>query len=231
MMNRPIKIGVVSVLFLMMMILPVTLVLAVQSDKQIQQRIMAQIAESALPQGSLQQDLEIEIHVESIHAQHKLVVLTGKVRLYEQKLTIERIAWTTPGVFEVDNELRIVPEMPLSDVQIKEKVRAIVEADDNFHVSLVNINVEQGKVTIQGSFLDFRDPSRLKHKVATIEGVLAIKIDATFLITPVQLNEVAHNSLLQNNSHQQKKVIRQIRAFNLIKVKPPIRPSGYESYL
>jgi len=36
------------------------------------------------------------------------VVLTGKVRLYEQKLIADRIAWTTPGVFEVDNEIQVV---------------------------------------------------------------------------------------------------------------------------
>ena len=35
-------------------------------------------------------------------------------------------------------------------------------------------------------FLDFRDPSRLKHKVAAIEGVIAIKISAAFLIAPSQ---------------------------------------------
>ena len=35
-------------------------------------------------------------------------------------------------------------------------------------------------------FIDFRDLSRLKHKVAAIEGVIAIKISAAFLIAPGQ---------------------------------------------
>ncbi|MDX2506625.1 MAG: BON domain-containing protein [Gammaproteobacteria bacterium] len=184
MMNTQIKMSVMSVLFFIMTLLPVTLVLAVQNDEKIQHDIMTQLENSGL-----QKDIQIDIHVEQ-----RLVVLTGKVRLYEQKLNIERIAWTTPGVFEVDNELRIVPLLSLSDVQIKEKVKVIVEADDNFHVSLVNIKVDNGKVYINGSFLDFRDPSRLKHKVAAIEGVITIKIDATFLITPIKLNEVARGS-------------------------------------
>lgn len=184
-MHTQIKMRVMFVLFLILTLFPVTSALASdERDEQIQQMIAAQVANSNLLQG-----IQIEVHVQQL-----LVVLTGEVRLYEQKLTIERIAWTSPGVFEVDNELRIVPVMPLSDEKIKEKIRKIVDADNNFQVSLVNIEVDKGQVTIQGSFLDFRDPSRLKHKVAAIEGVLAIKIDATFLITPVQLNEVAYRS-------------------------------------
>jgi len=34
---------------------------------------------------------------------------------------------------------------------------------------------------LKGSFLGFRDPSILKHKVAKIEGVVDIKISAAFL--------------------------------------------------
>ena len=179
-MNTSTKIRILPVLFIIMTFFPVASVLA-QSDKQIQHEIEAQIAESAVLQN-----IRIEIHVEQ-----RLVVLTGEVRLYEQKMSLERIAWTTPEVFEVDNEIQIVPQMPLSDEQIKEKIRMIVKADDHFHVALLNIRVDKGNVFLKGSFLDFRDPSRLKHKVAAIEGVLAIRINATFLVTPVKMNEVA----------------------------------------
>jgi len=177
------KIRILPVLFIIMTFFPVASVLA-QSDKQIQLEIEAQIAESAVLQ-----DIRIDIHVEQ-----RLVVLTGEVRLYEQKMSLERIAWTTPEVFEVDNEILIVPQMPLSDEQIKEKIRMIVKADDHFHVALLDIRVDKGNVYLKGSFLDFRDPSRLKHKVAAIEGVLAIRINATFLVTPVKMNEVVQEN-------------------------------------
>ncbi|MCW8928747.1 MAG: BON domain-containing protein [Gammaproteobacteria bacterium] len=183
MMITQIKMSVMSVPFLIMTFLPVW-AQTLPSDEQIQARIISLVSESSLLQGN-----QIEIHVKQ-----RLVVLTGKVRFYEQKLNIERIAWTSPGVFEVDNKLRINPLMPLSDKDIKDQVMAIMKTDDKFHISLVSVIVDNGNVIIQGSFLDFRDPSRLKHQVATIEGVRSIKIDATFLVTPVKINEVAHKS-------------------------------------
>ena len=33
-------------------------------------------------------------------------MLTGEVRLYEQKLITDRVAWTMEGVLEVENEIR-----------------------------------------------------------------------------------------------------------------------------
>ncbi len=180
-MNRANKNMILSVLFIIMFFSPVSSLLA-QADRQIQDEIKIKIASSAVLQG-----IRVGVHVE----QH-LVVLTGEVQFYEQKMILERIAWTSHDVYEVDNELRIVPLRSYSDKQIKENIRKIVEENNNFRISLINIKVDKGLVTIKGSFLDFRDPLRLKHKVAAIEGVLAIKIDATFLITPVQLDEVAY---------------------------------------
>jgi len=176
------KIRILPVLFIIMTFFPVASVLA-QSDKQIQLEIEAQIAESAVLQ-----DIRIDIHVEQ-----RLVVLTGEVRLYEQKMSLERIAWTTPEVFEVDNEILIVPQMPLSDEQIKEK-KIPGNTQPKKENTLLDIRVDKGNVYLKGSFLDFRDPSRLKHKVAAIEGVLAIRINATFLVTPVKMNEVVQEN-------------------------------------
>ena len=58
--------------------------------------------------------------------QDRLVVLTGQVRLYEQKLVRDRIAWTNSGVFEVDNEIRVIPKSPLSEEAIEREIRKIV---------------------------------------------------------------------------------------------------------
>ena len=89
------------VLLLILVLFQVTPVLA-RSDDLIQREIEAQIAGSTMLRDTL-----IEVHVEQ-----RLVVLTGQVRLYEQKLISDRIAWTTLGVFEVDNEIRVVPKVP-----------------------------------------------------------------------------------------------------------------------
>ena len=158
---------------------PVLLVLALfqvtsalaRSDDFIQREIEAQIAESTMLRGT-----QIEIHVEQ-----RLVVLTVEVRLYEQKLIADRIAWTTTGVFEVDNEIRVVPKLPLSDADTERKIKAIVSADEHFRAAGVLVKVNNGEVLLEGSFLNLRGASQLKHKVAEIEGVVDIKISATFL--------------------------------------------------
>ena len=43
------------------------------------------------------------------------------------------------------------------------------------------LTVTNGQVSLKGSFLDFRDPSVLKNRVAEIKGVVDIKISAVFL--------------------------------------------------
>jgi len=175
MMNEAMKRIGVAVLLLMLTLFQANPALA-RRDELIQQDVEARIAESWMLRGA-----RIEVHVE-----RWVVVLTGEVRLYEQKLIAHRIAWTTPGVFEVDNEIRVVPKARVADAAIEWKIREIVNADERFRAAGVLVRVDDGEVFLSGSFLDFRDPSRLKHKVAAIEGVIAIKISAAFLIAPGQ---------------------------------------------
>lgn len=157
-------------LILVMVLFQATPVLA-ESDDFLKREIEAQIEKS-----QALQDTRINVHV-----QERLVVLAGQVRLYEQKLVSDRIAWTTPGVFEVDNEIRVVPKLPLSDDAIERRIRKIVSADERFSAAGLVIRVSNGKVFVKGRFLGYRDPSVLKHKVAEIEGVVTIEIGAAFL--------------------------------------------------
>jgi len=169
-MIEPIKRIGSPVLLLMLVLLQVTPVLA-RDDDLIQREIEAQIAES-----TVLRDTQIRVQVEE-----RLVVLTGQVRFYEQKLISDRIAWTTPGVREVDNELQVKPKLPLSDAAIERKIRDIVKVYQRFHSAEVVVGVDNGVVSIQGSFSAIGDPVFLKHKVAEIEGVLIVNINAAFL--------------------------------------------------
>jgi osmotically-inducible protein OsmY len=153
-----------------------------RSDDLIQQEIEAQITKEVILRGT-----RIEVHIEQ-----RQVVLTGEVRLYEQKLVSDRIAWTTLGVFEVDNEIRVVPKRPVSDAAIKRKIGEIVKADERFRAAGVVVRVSNGEVSFTGNFHDFRDPSMLKHKIARIEGVLAIKISAAFLARSSETANMGH---------------------------------------
>ena len=163
------KTQVLSVLFLVLALFQAAPTLA--DDDRIQREIEAKIAQSSELRG-----VNIAVRVEQ-----RLVVLTGRVRLYEQKLVSESIAWTTPGVFEVDNELWVVPIRALTDAAIDRRIREIIKADERFTAARVSVRVSDGEVYLEGRFTEFRHPSILKHKVAEIEGVVGIKIRATFL--------------------------------------------------
>ena len=161
----------VAPLSLLMLSLFQITVAQARSDELIQREIEAQIADSEQLAGA-----RIAVQVEQ-----RLVILTGDVRIYEQKLVSERIAWTTMGVFEVDNEIRVVPKIPLTDTAIERKVMQIVISDDRFRAAGVSVQVSDGMVSLRGNFVNFSDPTALKHKVAEIEGVIGIDIHAVFL--------------------------------------------------
>ena len=160
-------------MWLILGLLQTTPVLA-RGDYFIQKEIEARFSAHEKLRGA-----GIKVHVEA-----QLVVLTGRVRLYEQKLIGGRIAWTTPGVVEVDNEIRVLPKLPVSDAAIERKIRDIVKSDDRYQDAKLEVRVNQGEVKLTGSFLGFSDPTILKHKVAAIEGVVDIEISAAFFAWP-----------------------------------------------
>ncbi len=154
---------------------------AVASDDQIKQSIKQQFTEN-----KQLQDIKIKVQVEN-----RLVVLTGQVRLYEQKLVASRIAWSAQDVFEINNEIRVVPKVALADSAIERKVREIIKNFPVFKGLDVDIKVEDGVVSVSGSFPQISGPTFLRHKVAEIEGVIYIDIKASFLAIkqPVNLKQ------------------------------------------
>ena len=109
-----------------------------------------------------------------------LVVLSGSVRFYAHKLIVERIAWQTVGVAEVDNEIRVIPLYPLDDEAIERRIREIIEADSRFRGFSPTISVENGAVFVRATFQHVRDNLVLRQSVAEIEGVISIDIDPIF---------------------------------------------------
>ena len=163
-MNELTKRKTVPILLFILVLFQVTPALA-RSDHFIKAEIEAQFAES-----ETMRDAKIEVPVEQ-----RLVVLSGTTRLYEQKLISERIAWTVPGVTEVDNEIKVVPTLPMSDAAIEWKIKEIVKFNLSLHAAGIVAVVKNGAVTIQGSFSEISALIFLKHEVAKIEGVVDIR--------------------------------------------------------
>jgi len=110
------------------------------------------------------------------------VILYGTVVLYIQKMLYEQIAWKTVGIVEVDNEIRVVPQWPQTDATIERKIMEIVHIHPKFQATGLKVAVEDGTVSIAGTFEHPRDVLFLKHRVAEIEGVIAVNLQANFRI-------------------------------------------------
>ena len=137
---------------------------------------LRRLIEDRLTASEMLQDAQIGVHVEN-----STVVLIGEVKLLEQKLVTDRVAWTTPGVYEVENEIKIKADSSYSDSAISKMISEIIERDARYRTGVVNFTVRDGKVYLKGNFLKFSDPVSLKHRIARIAGVTGIEISSTFI--------------------------------------------------
>ena len=142
------------------------------SDEMIKQQIEAKVSDTSALEGT-----QVRVYVED-----GLVVLSGTARLYEQKMTYEKIAWQTRGVAEVENEIRVIPKFSLNDIAIERKIREIFKVYQRLDRAQLTVIVKDGAVVLQGIFEHPRNVLFLKHKVAEIEGVISVEIQASFIV-------------------------------------------------
>lgn len=140
-------------------------------DAKLRDRIEAQLASLPDRDGA-----EIQVAVRGGH-----VVLRGKVRLLEQSLRAEQVAWRTPGVLDVDNELRVKPPGSEADVAIERAIRMIIKGDERFVDTNLELGVQGGVVELRGRFNNPADVLALKHQIASIPGVMNVLIDAVLV--------------------------------------------------
>ena len=138
------------------------------NDAELRLRIEAQLAALPDPEGA-------EIRVAVREGQ---VVLQGRVRLLEQSLRAEQAVWKTPGVLDVDNEIRVVSVGAGGDAEVERQVRMIIKGDGRFLDTNLELEVAAGLVRLRGLFQDPTDVLALKHRIASIPGVLNVEIEA-----------------------------------------------------
>jgi osmotically-inducible protein OsmY len=92
----------------------------------------------------------------------------------------EQIAWKTEGVVEVDNEIRVVPRLAQNDAVIERKIIELVQTHRRLQGVNVIVTVEKGAVQIRTTLDHPQDVLFLKRRVAEIEGVVDINIQAKF---------------------------------------------------
>jgi osmotically-inducible protein OsmY len=141
------------------------------SDKIIKQRIEGEAADTFRLS-----ETKVDLAVEDGY-----VVLYGTVGLYIQKMLYEQIAWKTKGVVEVDNEIRVVPGLAQSDAVIERKIMELVQTHRRFQGVKVIVTVIKGAVHIRATLEHPQDVLFLKRRVAEIDGVISINIQAKFI--------------------------------------------------
>ena len=138
------------------------------ADAALRERLETRLAALADPD-----DVDLRVAV-----REGQVILQGRVRLLEQSLQAERLAWKTDGVIDVDNEIRVVPANLGGDAAIERRVRLLIKDDGRFLDTNLELEVSAGLVRLRGLFQDPTDVLALKHRIASIPGVLDVKIDA-----------------------------------------------------
>jgi len=109
------------------------------------------------------------------------VVLSGTVYLYSQKMLYEHIVGQTPGVVEINNNIRVVPRLSVEDAEIAGHIRTLIKAHQRFQNVEITVDVTKGAVSLSGTFYDPGDLLFLKRQVAEIEGVIRLEIMARFV--------------------------------------------------
>ena len=117
-------------------------------------------------------DYSLRVNVRGSH-----VTLGGTTKNALQSRMIESVAFQTPGVSDVTNE--IVVEPGPSDLEIKEAIFRELELDGSLFIDLLSVQVENGVVKLSGSMPE-RDAvdSILSHALNT-PGVKDIKSNMT----------------------------------------------------
>jgi osmotically-inducible protein OsmY len=140
-------------------------------DAELRARIEAKLAELPGHEGA-------EVRVVVREGQ---VLLQGRVRLLEQSLRAEQVTWKTSGVIDVDNELRVSARGVSSDAEIEQRIRMVIKGDERFIDTSLQLEVKAGFVTLRGLFEDPGDVLALKHRIASISGVLDVEIEAVLV--------------------------------------------------
>ena len=81
----------------------------------------------------------------------------------------------------MDNEIRVVPRLAQRDAVIERKIMELVQTHRRFQGVNIIVAAKAGAVHIRITLDHPSDVLFLKHKVAEIDGVISINIQAKFI--------------------------------------------------
>jgi osmotically-inducible protein OsmY len=136
----------------------------VRLDSQIRGNIV-----SALAVDPVTEAFEIDVSVDD-----GVVTLTGEVDSYTEKTVAEEVAESVKGVVDVKNLLTydLVPNR--SDADIKADIEYRLKTDASVDAGLITVDVDDGKVTLDGSVGSALEKSEAETEAWVVDGVKTV---------------------------------------------------------
>ncbi len=103
------------------------------------------------------------------------VTLKGSVHAFWQKVRAEELILSLSGVLGLTNELAVVPTEKFVDKAIADSIEAALDRDFNVDADLIDVRVENGKVTLTGSVPSLPAFRAVKRIVESTPGVLMVE--------------------------------------------------------
>ncbi len=122
-------------------------------------------------ENALLVDSQIDASDISVTVNAGTVVLEGTVDEYWKKLHAEEVASTVDGVLNVDNQIAVAPEGEILDKVIAEEVMEALNRNRNVNADNVEITVEDGFVTMEGTVSDWVAHGAASRAAANTPGV------------------------------------------------------------
>ncbi|MEI6510264.1 MAG: BON domain-containing protein [bacterium] len=139
------------------------------SDRQLQALIQEKLADGALYHSDV-----------GIDFQEGTLTLSGRVDTLHQKMELDSIAGSMPGIEQVVNRVRIGYESPPDDQTLKSKVLLAISELGHSEVEDLKVRVIRGVVSLKGQVHHQTDKKPLLEKVASVKGVKEIDDTITF---------------------------------------------------
>lgn len=161
---------------------------------------------SALLADPVTESFEIDVSVDE-----GVVTLDGEVDSYTEKTVAEEVAEGVLGVVRVENELTYEIAPDRSDVDIREDVEYRLKTDASIDSGLVDVTVNSGNVTLDGSVGSAAEKSEAETEAWLVPGVesVANKLDVEWWLdggtadweggwTDEDIQQAIENALVMN---------------------------------
>ena len=107
-----------------------------------------------------------------VSVNNRVVMLSGSVNQFWKKLYIEEVVFQVLGVIEVVNSLSVVPESKTYDKKIASDIIDALERIGDIDIEKVNVEVNEGQVTLKGSVPDLHAYSEAHNAAKHARGVI-----------------------------------------------------------